>query len=100
LKDDEQTSTNLKNKMSRFYVDLDGDYDPEDPKKKPSVDTVVQNVKSYANTSYGCTFFPWVLIKDIILSTINFALPIVAIIYGIKIEHPDTGPIGIFSSWV
>ena len=25
LKDDEQTSTNLKNKMSRFYVDLDGE---------------------------------------------------------------------------
>jgi Phage tail sheath protein subtilisin-like domain/Phage tail sheath C-terminal domain len=45
-------------------VDLEGDYDPEDPKKKPDVKSVLQTVKNFANTSYGCTYFPWVLVKD------------------------------------
>jgi hypothetical protein len=47
-------------------VDLDGDYDPE-TRAKPNVDTVINEAKdNYANTSYGCTFFPWVLVKDTI----------------------------------
>ncbi len=46
-------------------VDLDGDYNPE-TKTKPNVDTAVEAVKEYANTSYGCTFFPWVMVKDTI----------------------------------
>ena len=55
-------------------VDLKGDYVPEEGKssytvtaaqRKPSVDTTVLNLKNRAmNSSYGCAFFPWVLIKD------------------------------------
>ena len=46
-------------------VDLDGDYDPE-TRAKPSVSSVITEVDNYANSSYGCTFFPWVLAKDTI----------------------------------
>lgn len=48
-------------------VDLAGDYNPEEKlavDRKPNVQAVVDEVKAYANTSYGCTFFPWVLVKD------------------------------------
>jgi hypothetical protein len=55
-------------------VDLKGDYVPEEGKdgfattaaqRKPNVDTVVANLKDRAlNSSYGCSFFPWVLIRD------------------------------------
>lgn len=46
-------------------VDLEGDYDPE-TKAKPDVDMVISEIDNYANTSYGCAFFPWVLAKDTI----------------------------------
>lgn len=55
-------------------IDLKGDYVPEEGKsapstsaaaRKPSVDSVVSNLKNRAiNSSYGCSFFPWVLIRD------------------------------------
>lgn len=55
-------------------IDLEGDYVPEEGKKtasqtvaerRPSVDTVVRNLTDRAlNTSYGCSFFPWVLVRD------------------------------------
>jgi len=33
--------------------------------RKPSVDSVVANLKNRAiNSSYGCSFFPWVLVRD------------------------------------
>jgi len=55
---------------SLAIVDLAGDYNPEGTTavaKKPNVDTVINEAKNnYANTSYGCTFFPWVLVKDTI----------------------------------
>lgn len=48
-------------------VDLKGDYEPEDKTVKPNVQSVITEVKdNYANTSYGCSFFPWVLVKDTI----------------------------------
>jgi hypothetical protein len=46
-------------------VDLEGDYNPE-TKVKPDVDAVITEIDNYANTSYGCAFFPWVLVKDTI----------------------------------
>lgn len=48
-------------------VDLEGDYNPEEAvvkDRKPSVDAVLLEVDNYANTSYGCAFFPWVLVRD------------------------------------
>jgi hypothetical protein len=54
---------------SLAIVDIAGDYNPEKTVAKdriPVVDTAVLNVKEYMNTSYGCTFFPWVLVKDTI----------------------------------
>lgn len=48
-------------------VDLEGDYDPEEEvvkDRKPSVSDVLLEVENYANTSYGCAFFPWVLVRD------------------------------------
>ena len=50
-----------------IYTNNNPNYDPEKPLQKdrtPKVDDAVTNIKSYMNTSYGCTFFPWVLIKD------------------------------------
>jgi hypothetical protein len=46
-------------------VDLLGDYNPE-TKAAPDVSAAIESVKEYANTSYGCAYFPWVLIKDTI----------------------------------
>lgn len=54
---------------SLAIVDLAGDYNPEasTANRTPSVDSVVDEVKNnYANTSYGCSYFPWVLVKDTI----------------------------------
>lgn len=48
-------------------VDLEGDYNPEKTAvkdRKPSVDSVLLEIDNYANTSYGCAFFPWVLVRD------------------------------------
>jgi hypothetical protein len=58
---------------SLAILDLEGDYVPvtqEDPDlyptgKKPSVASAISYVKDLApNTSYGCTFFPWVMTVD------------------------------------
>jgi len=55
-------------------IDLDGDYVPDEGKanatqkvseRKPNVDNVILNLKNRnLNTSYGCSFFPWVMIQD------------------------------------
>ncbi len=46
-------------------IDLEGDYNPETPRSKPLVSTVVSNLKDRSiNSSYGCAFFPWVLAQD------------------------------------
>jgi hypothetical protein len=55
-------------------IDLKGDYVPEEGKatpstsaaaRKPVVADAVSNLKNRAiNSSYGCAFFPWVLIRD------------------------------------
>ena len=58
-------------------VDLAGDYNPE-TKAVPSVDTVVQTIADYPNTSYGAAFFPWVLIRDNINNTSVWVPPSVA----------------------
>ena len=63
-------------------VDIAGDYDPEASEvkdRKPNVETAIDEVKSkYANTSYGCTFFPWVLVRDNINNTSVWVPPSVA----------------------
>ena len=63
-------------------VDLEGDYNPEGATavaKKPDVDAVITELKNnYANTSYGCTFFPWVLVKDTINNNKVWVPPSVA----------------------
>lgn len=55
---------------SLAIVDLLGDYDPEGATaedKKPDIDQVIdQTIPNYSNSSYGCAFFPWVLIRDTI----------------------------------
>ncbi len=67
-------------------IDLEGDYDPENPRTKPIVNTVVENLKDRAlNSSYGCTFFPWVLAQDT-LSNNKVWLP------------PSIAALGTFSS--
>ena len=59
-------------------IDLNGDYNPE-TRAKPNVDTVIDEAKdNYANTSYGCTFFPWVLVKDTINNNKVWVPPSVA----------------------
>ncbi len=55
-------------------IDLDGDYTPEEGKedssktikdRKPDVDSTITKLKARSlNSSYGCAFFPWVLIRD------------------------------------
>jgi len=46
-------------------IDLEDDYDPELPRRKPLVSTVVNELKDRSiNSSYGCAFFPWVLAQD------------------------------------
>lgn len=55
-------------------IDLEGDYIPDEGRdsavttaksRKPSVDQVISNLKDRSiNSSYGCSFFPWVLIRD------------------------------------
>ncbi len=69
-------------------VDLDGDYVPEEGKpiatttavqRKPNVNTVVSNLKDRAiNSSYGCAFFPWVLIRDTLNNNTVWVPPSVA----------------------
>ena len=71
-------------------VDLKGDYVPEEGKngyqttsaqRKPNVDAVVANLKDRAlNSSYGCSFFPWVLIKDELNNNTVWVPPSVAAI--------------------
>jgi hypothetical protein len=55
-------------------IDLKGDYVPEEGKesattkasaRKPVVADAIANLKNRAiNSSYGCAFFPWVLVRD------------------------------------
>lgn len=69
-------------------IDLQGDYLPEEGKssntvtaaqRKPNVEAVVTNLKNRAmNTSYGCAFFPWVLIKDVLNNNTVWVPPSVA----------------------
>lgn len=69
-------------------IDLDGDYVPEEGKpsaststaaRKPNVDTAILNIKDRAiNSSYGCSFFPWVLIRDTINNNTVWVPPSVA----------------------
>lgn len=69
-------------------IDLKGDYVPEEGKstagqlasaRKPSVNNVIENLKNRAlNTSYGCAYFPWVLIKDTINDNTVWVPPSVA----------------------
>jgi len=60
-------------------IDLEGDLDPEDLKAKPSVSTVITNLKNRAiNSSYGCAYFPWVLVKDTINNNTVWMPPSVA----------------------
>ena len=55
-------------------VDLDGDYRPSydypkstDDQRKPIVSTTIDNLKARnINSSYACTFFPWVQVVDTI----------------------------------
>lgn len=59
-------------------IDLDGDYVPE-TKAKPIVSTVIDNLKNRAiNSSYGCAYFPWVLVKDTINNNTVWMPPSVA----------------------
>jgi hypothetical protein len=47
-------------------IDLPEDYNPED-KSLPVVADAVSNMKGRGlNSSYGCTYFPWVLVRDTI----------------------------------
>jgi len=69
-------------------IDLKGDYVPEEAKatasttaaaRKPNVTRAVANLKSRSlNSSYGCTFFPWVLIQDTINNNTVWVPPSVA----------------------
>lgn len=69
-------------------IDLKGDYVPDEAKasattsaaaRKPNVDTVVLNLKNRAmNSSYGCAFFPWVLVKDVLNNNTVWVPPSVA----------------------
>lgn len=69
-------------------IDLDGDYVPEEGKashtttaaqRKPNVNNAVSNLKNRAiNSSYGCTFFPWVLIRDTLNNNTVWVPPSVA----------------------
>jgi hypothetical protein len=55
-------------------IDLKGDFVPDEGKdspdmtaaqRKPNVDRTILNLKNRAlNSSYGCTYFPWVLVRD------------------------------------
>jgi hypothetical protein len=57
---------------SLAIIDLDGDYTPStedttaESERKPDVNAAVSYVKDQlaTNSSYGCTFFPWVKIRD------------------------------------
>jgi len=58
---------------SLAVIDLEGDYVPAEAntqtaqQRKPVVATVVTNLSNRSlNSSYGCAFFPWVLIRDTI----------------------------------
>jgi len=69
-------------------LDLNGDYIPEEGKashtttaaqRKPNVNTTVSNLKDRAiNSSYGCSFFPWVLVRDNLNSSTVWVPPSVA----------------------
>lgn len=73
---------------SLAVIDLKGDYVPDEGKdapttsaasRKPSVETVVANLKNRGmNSSYGCTFFPWVLVKDTLSNNTVWMPPSVA----------------------
>jgi len=60
-------------------IDLKGDYDPTAPTVKPSVTDVINNLSDRGiNSSYGCAFFPWVLIRDTINNNTVWVPPSVA----------------------
>ncbi len=69
-------------------IDLKGDYVPEEGKqnattsvsaRKPVVADVIANLKTRAiNSSYGCAFFPWVLVRDTINNNTIWVPPSVA----------------------
>ena len=69
-------------------IDLEGDYIPEEGKasynttaaqRKPNVNNVVSNLKDRSlNSSYGCAYFPWVLIRDTLNNNTVWVPPSVA----------------------
>jgi Phage tail sheath C-terminal domain len=69
-------------------IDLKGDYVPDEGKpafntlasaRKPVVADAVANLKNRAiNSSYGCAFFPWVLIRDNLSNNTVWVPPSVA----------------------
>lgn len=73
---------------SLAIVDLNGDYIPDEGKatpntslasRKPKVDDVIANLKNRAiNSSYGCSFFPWVMIRDNLSNNTVWVPPSVA----------------------
>jgi hypothetical protein len=73
---------------SLAVIDLKGDYVPEEGKpsadttiaqRKPNVDNAILNLRNRAlNTSYGCAYFPWVLIRDTLNNNTVWVPPSVA----------------------
>ncbi len=69
-------------------VDLEGDYTPEEGKssasqtadsRRPNVSDVIRKLNERAlNSSYGCAFFPWVLIRDSATSNLVWVPPSIA----------------------
>lgn len=69
-------------------IDLKGDYIPDEGKdnpsmlassRKPNVDMTVLNMKNRAiNSSYGCAYFPWVLVRDTLNNNTVWVPPSIA----------------------
>ncbi len=69
-------------------VDLEGDYTPDEGRssatqsadsRKPDVATAIRKLNDRSlNSSYGCSFFPWVLIRDTLNSNLVWVPPSVA----------------------
>jgi hypothetical protein len=69
-------------------IDLKGDYVPDEGKdnpsvlassRKPNVDMTVLNMKNRAiNSSYGCAYFPWVLVRDTLNNNTVWVPPSIA----------------------
>ncbi len=69
-------------------IDLKGDYVPDEGKddadmtvaqRKPNVDRTILNLRNRAlNSSYGCAYFPWVLVRDTLNNNTVWVPPSVA----------------------